>query len=130
MCTIVNIIFGTLIAFSLLGCATGQHTTMDINTTTPSIEFLSFDGCPNTPLLREYLEAALEQSNGSFATIDLTQLNDTDIRRGYGSPTILVSRHDLFDMPEPTSPNMSCRIYPGGLPNTQTIIAKLSEKIP
>ncbi len=130
MCTIVNIIFGTLVAFSLLSCATGQHTTMDINTTAPSIEFLYFDGCPNTPQLREYLEAALEQSNDSFTAIDLTQLPDTDIRRGYGSPTILVNGHDLFDIPEPTSSNMSCRTYPSGLPNTQTLIAKLSGKTP
>ena len=99
---------------------------MDINTT-QSIEFLYFDGCPNTPQLREYLEAALEQTDGSFAAIDLMKLDETDIRRGYGSPTILVNGHDLFDMPEPSTPTMSCRIYPGGLPKTDTLIAKLSE---
>jgi hypothetical protein len=99
---------------------------MDINTT-QSIEFLYFDGCPNTPQLREYLEAALEQTDGSFAAIDLMKLDETDIRRGYGSPTILVDGHDLFDMPEPNAPTMSCRIYAGGVPNTDTLIAKLSE---
>ncbi len=102
---------------------------MDTNTT-QSIEFLYFDGCPNTPRLRGYLEAALDQSNSSFAAIDLVKLDETDIRRGYGSPTILVNGHDLFDMPEPTSPNMSCRVYPDGLPKTDTLIAKLSEITP
>ncbi len=132
MSTIRNFIFGTLLAVVASGCASTQYSTgqtMDTNTN-PSIEFLYFDGCPNTPQLREYLEAALEQSNGSFAAIDLTKLDETDIRRGYGSPTILINGRDLFDMPEPTSPNMSCRIYPGGLPDTNTLIAKLSEITP
>ena len=102
---------------------------MDTNAT-QSIEFLYFDGCPNTPQLREYLEAALEQSAGSFAAIDLTQLADNDLRRGYGSPTILINGRDLFEAPIPSSPSMSCRIYPGGLPDTNTLIAKLSETTP
>ena len=129
MSTIHRFIFGTLLVFGLGGCATNQCSTgqtMDTNTT-QSIEFLYFDGCPNTPQLREYLEAALDQSDGSFVAIDLMKLDDTDIRRGYGSPTILVDGRDLFDMPEPDAPTMSCRIYAGGLPKTDTLIARLSE---
>jgi len=132
MNAITRIIFGTLLALSAAGCATsqaGDQIAMDTQAD-QSIEFLYFDGCPNTPQLREYLEAALDQSNGSFTAIDLTKLPETDIRRGYGSPTILVDGRDLFDMPEPNAPTMNCRIYPGGLPKTDTLIAKLSEITP
>jgi hypothetical protein len=132
MSTIRRFIFGTLLALWATGCATSQQRSqiaMDTNAN-QSIEFLYFDGCPNTPQLRVYLEAALDQSNGSFTAIDLTKLPETDIRRGYGSPTILVNGRDLFDMPQPATPTMSCRIYPGGVPDTDTLIAKLSEITP
>jgi len=132
MTIITRIIFGTILALGLSGCSTAQprgQQVMNANTT-QSIEFLYFDGCPNTPQLREYLEAALDQSNGSFKAVDLAQLPESDIRRGYGSPTILVNGHDLFDMPQPATPTMSCRIYPGGVPDSDTLIAKLSEITP
>ena len=125
MSTLTRFILGTLFAVLAAGCASSQST-MDANIN-HSIEFLYFDGCPNTPALRKTLEAALTQTSGSFTAVDLAQLPDDDIRRGYGSPTILINGHELFAMPEPESPSMSCRIYAGGLPNTDTLIAQLSE---
>ena len=127
-------ILTTILCLALAGCAASQsnntqeHTSMVSNATHPTIELLYFDGCPNTPPFRESLEAAIEESGDSFIPVDLTQLDDSDIRRGYGSPTILVDGQDLFDMPVPKSPTMSCRIYAGGLPDTNTLIAKLSER--
>lgn len=132
MSLITRFIFGTLLALGASGCASTQYSTgqtMDTNAN-HSIEFLYFDGCPNTPALRETLEASLDQMSGSFNAIDLTTLPDDDIRRGYGSPTILINGHDLFGMPTPATPTMSCRIYPGGLPDTDTLIAKLTENTP
>tara|TARA_R110002111_G_scaffold131697_1_gene196868 strand:- start:1193 stop:1582 length:390 start_codon:yes stop_codon:yes gene_type:complete len=126
---ITRIIFGFLITFSATGCASNQHA-MNTSNTNSSIELLYFDGCPNTPPFLESLSAATTKINTSFVSVDLMALPESDIRRGYGSPTILVNGHDLFDMPKPKSPTMSCRIYPGGLPNTDSLIAKLSEITP
>ncbi|MGJ8635353.1 MAG: hypothetical protein ACSHX5_00710 [Phycisphaerales bacterium] len=95
-----------------------------------TIEFLYFDGCPNTPKLREELEEALDKQGLSFTQINMTELDQNDLRRGYGSPTILVDNQDLFDAPIPNSGMMSCRIYPDGLPNDKQIISKLNEITP
>ena len=96
-------------------------------TTSHSIEFLYFDGCPNTPKLRETLELALNTTDQHFTPVDMTTLDESDLRRGYGSPTILVDNQDLFGVPRPKSGMMSCRIYPDGLPDDSQIIAKLNE---
>ena len=37
----------------------------------------------------------------------------------------LVHASDLFGLPVPTSPTMSCRTYAGGLPSVNEIAAKL-----
>lgn len=128
MSILKRFILGTLLTCLVTGCSTTQQAMY--THTTHTIEFLSFEGCPNTPKLRESLNDALTQSNGSFIEVDLNQLNDDDIRRGYGSPTILVDGHDLFDLPTPSSSSMSCRIYAGGLPDTKSLIAKLNENTP
>ncbi len=114
---------GTLLG--LVSCSTNPRT-MDTKPSTQSIEFLYFEGCPNTPALGD----RLAEAGRSFNPIDMTTLPGDDIRRGYGSPTILINGHDLFGAPVPNSPNMSCRIYPDGLPTTQAIIAKLNEYTP
>ena len=48
-------------------------------------------------------------------------------RRGYPAPTSLVHASDLFGLPVPTSPTMSCRTYAGGLPSVNDIAAKEKE---
>jgi hypothetical protein len=40
-------------------------------------------------------------------------------------PTALVHASDLFGLPVPTSPTMSCRTYAGDLPSVREIAAKL-----
>jgi len=106
---------------------------MHAHPSTHSIELLYFDGCPNTPKMLDSLDYAVIHSAiaaSSLERTDLTTLPEDDLRRGYGSPTILVDGHDLFGASAPASPNMSCRIYPDGLPTTQAIIAKLNEYTP
>ncbi len=103
---------------------------MDTKHQQAQIELLYFDGCPNTPPFKESLDQAARQIHTTYTLIDLTKLPENDIRRGYGSPTILLDGHDLFDMPVPQSPTMSCRIYSDGLPDTNTLIAQLSERTP
>lgn len=86
---------------------------------------LYFDGCPNTPPVIEAAEqaAALLGSDWSVSTIDLEALPDDDLRRGYGSPTVLVSGRDLFGAPAPTSATLSCRHYAAGVPDAHAIVA-------
>jgi hypothetical protein len=40
----------------------------------------------------------------TYAVIDADALAGRDVRRGYGTPTVLYDNRDLFGMPEPTPP--------------------------
>lgn len=92
------------------------------------IELLGFPGCPNTPAMRENLRAALGSSPGAtFADMNQEALPESDIRRGWPTPTILVNGHDLFGMPAPSTPSMGCRMYAGGVPSAEEIRARLNE---
>ena len=64
---------------------------------------------------------------GGFVLVAVNQqtLPTNDVRRGYPAPTALVHASDLFGLPIPTSPTMSCRTYAGGLPSVNEIAAKL-----
>jgi len=89
---------------------------MQQNTT---IEFLGFEGCPNTPVLLQRLN---EASNGAtIVEVDLMQLETGDPRLGWGAPTILVDGIDLFGMPPNQSGGVSCRNWDSGLPKVQQI---------
>ncbi len=91
------------------------------------IELLGFSGCPNTPSLRENLAAAIQQIDGglAFADIDQHELSESDPRRGWPAPTILVDGHDLLGMPLPTGVAAGCRIYNGGAPTADEIVVRL-----
>ncbi len=99
--------------------------------TSPRIELLYFEGCPDTPTVRENLIAALDRMKlgSSLTQIDLVSLPKTDTLRGYGSPTILVNGRDLFGAPVSTSTSVSCRLYPGGPPTSEQIEQKLRAAI-
>lgn len=68
--------------------------------------FLTRDGCVNTTTMRERLDQALGRLKiaTEYAVVDVETLPEADIRRGYGTPTVLYAGRDLFGMPEPTSP--------------------------
>ena len=67
------------------------------------IEFLGRQDCPNSPRMEANLGAALQRRGleRTYRKIDLGTLPDTDIRKGYGTPTILINGQDIFGMPEP-----------------------------
>ena len=96
----------------------------------PKIELLGFQGCPNTPIVRERLRAAIAaiHSRWTFSDIDQETLARDDLRRGYATPTILVDGRDLYGLPVPSEPSMECRLYPGGLPTTKSIVERLKAK--
>jgi hypothetical protein len=75
---------------------------------TPSgpLVFLTRDGCVNTATMRTRLDEALDRLGApkTYAVIDADTLAESDVRRGYGTPTVLYDSRDLFGMPEPTPP--------------------------
>jgi len=71
-----------------------------------NLVFLTRDGCVNTTTMKANLDDALRSSGrpSAYQVIDLETLPDGDVRRGYPTPTVLVSNRDLFGMAEPQPP--------------------------
>ena len=83
------------------------------------IEFLGFDGCPNTPVLFERLLAASPKRE--IVEVDLMKLKIGDSRLGWGAPTILVDGKDLFGLSPFPDRSVSCRNWSMGLPEVSEI---------
>jgi hypothetical protein len=68
--------------------------------------FLTRDGCVNTTRMRSNLDQALKSlalpTNYEF--IDADKLKPSDLRRGYGTPTVLYQGRDLFGKTAPSAP--------------------------
>jgi len=98
------------------------------------IEFLSFEGCPHAPVLRQRLHEALHALGVTVVPIavDLGRLcRANDHRSGFGSPTILLDGLDLFGMETPASKEEpACRIYRPALPSTADILERLRGCVP
>ena len=90
------------------------------------IEFLGFDGCPNTPVLLERLRVASPSSK--IISVDLMKLKSSDARLGWGAPTILVDGKDLFGLRPSPDRAVSCRNWSMGLPEISDIKKALKEK--
>ncbi len=60
--------------------------------------FLTRDGCVNTTTMRARLDEALASLGlpTDYQFIDADALPSTDARAGYGTPTVLYARRDLF----------------------------------
>lgn len=97
------------------------------NTHVLNIELLGSPTCPNTPTMRASLRAALETVGGglTFRDVNQKELPETDARRGWPTPTVLVNGRDLFGMSPPSSPLMGCRVYPAGVPDASTIAGRV-----
>lgn len=93
------------------------------------ITLLGFDGCPNTPIMRDRLAEALRLSGirAEFESIDLAALPECDPRRGHGAPTVLIGNEDLFGQAPAASSELTCRVYPGGPPDARRMAARLRE---
>jgi len=111
------------------GCAHTMSPSQPMKTST-QIQFLYFDGCPNASILEASLAEALTRSGADhpYQRIDLSSGSTDEPIMGFGSPTILVDGKDLFDSPASVAGHLSCRIYPDGLPDTETISLKLASK--
>ena len=70
------------------------------------IEFLTRSGCVQTKLMRVRTEAAIKELGLSnpYTVTDLDTLPESDVRRAYPTPTVLLGGVDLFGMDEPKPP--------------------------
>ena len=84
-----------------------------------TIEFLGFEGCPNTPNLLDRLQVATRGE--PIVEVDLMTLETGDPRLGWGAPTILVDGKDLFGVEPSPSRAVSCRNWSMGLPEVHEI---------
>jgi len=100
--------------------------TTTASTSQKPIEFLGFEGCPNTPVLLERLQRASPRCK--IIKVDLMQLKTGDSRLGWGAPTILVDGEDLFGVAPSTDLAVSCRNWSKGLPEVEVIRKALKEK--
>lgn len=68
--------------------------------------FLTREGCVHTPDMRNNLDEALRALGLTldYKVIDLASLPESDARRGYPTPSVLVRGRDVYGMPEPTPP--------------------------
>ena len=89
----------TLLLFTTLLLPSCANHTMHQST----IEFLGFEGCPNTPQLRARLTEA--------------------------APTILVEGVDLFETPPAKEGSVSCRNWSSGLPTVAEIKIALENRL-
>ena len=113
----------TLLLFTTLLLPSCANHTMHQST----IEFLGFEGCPNTPQLRARLTEAAP--NASITDVDLTKLSAGDFRLGWGAPTILVEGVDLFETPPAKEGSVSCRNWSSGLPTVAEIKLALENRL-
>jgi hypothetical protein len=83
------------------------------STATPSLEpskkglvFLTRDGCVNTTVMRRNLDEALKTLGlaASYEMVDQDTLPESDVRRGYPTPTLLYADRDIFGMAVPKPP--------------------------
>ncbi len=106
----VQLLLTTILTLLLMAasCTSSKH-----------VEFLGFEGCPNTPKLKKVLTEA--QPNLEIVDVDLMALPSGDARLGWGAPTILVDGNDLFGVPANKNGNVSCRNWNSGLPSVNDI---------
>jgi len=88
-------------------------------TSSRHVQFLGFEGCPNTPKLRERLVKA--EPDVTIVDVNLMELEGGDARLGWGAPTILVDGKDLFGMQAAQNGSVSCRNWSSGLPSVDEI---------
>jgi hypothetical protein len=126
-----------IIASALMGAAaagaklpelrTSQATSSAEEQSVKGLVFLTREGCANSCIMRANLGEALKALGlaSDYQFIDSDLLADSDVRRGYPTPTLLYSNRDVFEMAEPSHSPPTRRIYPGPVPSSPTIRERL-----
>lgn len=91
----------------------------------PQIDLVYFDGCPNATKAREHLREAIEQAGAdlSWSEWDLMAESTPERFRKHGSPTVLVDGTDVTGDGAEVSA-MACRA--DGAPSVSAIAASLA----
>lgn len=98
---------GVLFACShFFGCASPPPSQPE-KATMKELVFLTREGCVNTVTMRANLDEALKMLGlpTDYQFIDADTLASSDPRGGYGTPTVLHQRLDLFGKDEPPIPH-------------------------
>ena len=79
------------------------------------------------PQMRENFRRAVVLLGVEIAVreIDLEDLREGDPLLRYAAPTVLVDGRDLMGLPPRSRAALSCRLYPGGLPDAETLASRL-----
>lgn len=98
-------IFVVLFAFLFAACVREQ-TEMTPTRGQLHLEFLTRDGCKNTPVMLENLKVAIAEGklSAEYTVIQQGTLSPDDSRTGYPTPTILLNGKDIFGLPVPQPP--------------------------
>lgn len=91
------------------------------------IEIQYFTGCPNSELMIDRTREAINNSSSEIEYIEtlVETPESADKIKFRGSPTLLINGVDFENLPEPERGNLSCRYYPNGIPDVQSIIKKI-----
>lgn len=96
--------------------------------TSPRIDLVYFEGCPNATIARDNLRRAIEATGRelTWSEWDLMSEATPDSYRRYGSPTVLVDGEDVTgDGAHATA--MACRA--DGAPGVEAISARLEATV-
>jgi hypothetical protein len=96
-------LISVLMILSLVVISCAETEEKSIVTKAKKIEFLGTDSCANSPIMEKNLQDALALKGMAvdYSFLDIKKLPESDYRRGYGTPTVLVNGNDLFGVPRP-----------------------------
>ena len=129
---VAHIVLSVGLGMVPLGCGSVQrfNNRSDEIKSPMHVQLLYFDGCPNSPTMRENLRAALQEIDRevSYEEVDITTLPGDNPLLGYGAPTVLVNCTDLFNQSPAESSGLACRAYPNGVPATAQLLSMLQSR--
>ena len=85
---------------------TDSTATPSLAPSTKGLVFLTRGGCVNTTVMRRNLDEALKTLGfaASYEVVDQDTRPESDVRRGYPTPTLLYADRDIFGMSVPKPP--------------------------
>ena len=99
----IRLICVAIIGVQFLFVSCGKIEEKGVISKDKTIEFLGTGSCANSPVMEKNLQEALALKGlaATYNFIDIKELPDSDYRRGYGTPTVLVNGMDIFGAPRP-----------------------------
>lgn len=88
------------------GAGTGSTAIPSAENNTKGLVFLTRGGCANTTVMRGNVDEALKSLGlaSGYEVVDQDTLPESDVRRGYPTPTLLYADGDVFGISVPKPP--------------------------